>query len=50
VGYWILLQFVGGLGSMRTHAQGGVAFWAHIGGFAVGFVLAKLLQPRRVSL
>jgi len=49
VGYWIVIQFVGGLGSMRTHAQGGVAFWAHIGGFAVGFVLAKLLQPRRVS-
>jgi hypothetical protein len=50
VGYWIVIQFIGGLGSMRTHGQGGVAFWAHIGGFAVGFVLAKLLQPRRVTL
>jgi membrane associated rhomboid family serine protease len=47
VGYWILLQFVGGLGAMTMHSRGGVAWWAHIGGFAVGFVLAKLIQPRR---
>ena len=47
VGYWIVLQFVGGLGAMSRHAHGGTAWWAHIGGFAVGFVLAKLLQPRR---
>ncbi|MCL4523006.1 MAG: rhomboid family intramembrane serine protease [Acidobacteria bacterium] len=49
VGYWIVIQFVGGLSSMRTHAQGGVAFWAHIGGFAIGFILAKIMQPRRVA-
>ena len=49
VGYWILLQFVGGLGAMSMHSKGGTAWWAHIGGFAVGFVLAKLLQPRRMS-
>lgn len=49
VGYWILLQFVGGLGALSMHSRGGVAWWAHIGGFALGFVLAKLLCPRRVS-
>jgi membrane associated rhomboid family serine protease len=48
VGYWILLQFVGGLGAMSIHSQGGVAWWAHIGGFAVGFLLAKLLRPRHI--
>jgi len=46
VGYWILLQFVGGLGAMSMHSQGGTAWWAHIGGFAVGFVLAKVLRRR----
>lgn len=38
LGYWMLLQFLGTLGG----AEGGVAFWAHIGGFAAGAVLIKL--------
>jgi membrane associated rhomboid family serine protease len=38
LGYWMLLQVVGGLSGQ----EGGVAFWAHIGGFAAGVVLVKL--------
>jgi membrane associated rhomboid family serine protease len=38
LGYWILLQVFGGLGA----GEGGVAFWAHIGGFVAGVVLIKL--------
>jgi membrane associated rhomboid family serine protease len=37
LGYWILLQVVGGLGG----GEGGVAFWAHVGGFAAGVLLIK---------
>jgi membrane associated rhomboid family serine protease len=38
LGYWFLLQLVGGAVSMgRT--GGGVAFWAHVGGFAAGALL-----------
>ena len=38
LGYWILLQVLGGLGGL----EGGVAFWAHIGGFLVGAATIKL--------
>jgi len=41
LGYWMLLQFVGGLGAIGREG-GGVAFWAHVGGFAAGFLLIKL--------
>lgn len=38
LGYWFLLQLVSGLGTLGA-SGGGVAFWAHIGGFAAGLVL-----------
>jgi membrane associated rhomboid family serine protease len=41
LGYWMLLQVLGGLGPA---AGGGVAFWAHIGGFAAGVLLIKLFS------
>jgi membrane associated rhomboid family serine protease len=40
IGYWILLQVLGGLGS--TTEAGGVAFWAHVGGFAAGALLIRI--------
>ena len=43
--YWMVLQFVGGLGSIGGK-EGGVAFWAHIGGFVAGVVLVKLFAHR----
>ncbi len=42
LGYWILLQFVGGVGGTDT----GVAFGAHIGGFVAGAALIKLFARR----
>jgi membrane associated rhomboid family serine protease len=39
--YWAFLQFVGGLSRVGGEG-GGVAFWAHIGGFIAGVVLVKL--------
>lgn len=38
LGYWMLLQIFGGLGASE---EGGVAFWAHVGGFLAGVVLIK---------
>jgi len=38
LGYWFLIQILGGIGSMGA-SGGGVAFWAHIGGFVAGGVL-----------
>jgi membrane associated rhomboid family serine protease len=45
LGIWFVMQFFQGVGSLdpETAAQSGVAFWAHIGGFASGMVLVKLL-------
>lgn len=40
--YWGGLQLLGGFSSIIGGAQGGVAFWAHVGGFLAGAVLAKL--------
>src|SRR3989442_538475 len=36
LGYWILLQVLGGLPALASADTGGVAFFAHIGGFAAG--------------
>lgn len=42
---WFGMQFLGGLGSDPT--QGGVAYWAHAGGFIAGLVLAIPYWLRR---
>jgi membrane associated rhomboid family serine protease len=41
LGYWFVLQFVSGLTAMGRE-EGGVAFWAHFGGFVAGAILVKL--------
>ena len=60
--YWMGMQFVGGLFGLMSE-EGGVAFWAHIGGFVAGLLLIKLFarpadvrahqretwEPRRVA-
>jgi membrane associated rhomboid family serine protease len=38
--YWMFLQIIGGFGAAGQ--SGGVAFWAHVGGFVAGIVLVKL--------
>jgi membrane associated rhomboid family serine protease len=40
--YWAFLQFAGGLTRLGAEGGGGVAFWAHVGGFLAGIVLVKL--------
>lgn len=46
---WLLLQIVPGVLSLgQDAAMGGIAWWAHIGGFAAGWVLAPLFRrPQR---
>jgi membrane associated rhomboid family serine protease len=48
LGLWILLQFLSGYLSLGVAggAAGGVAFFAHIGGFFVGMALLFVLRPR----
>jgi len=49
LGYWFLIQFVAGFQmlSIQTATTGGVAWWAHVGGFATGALLALILPPQR---
>jgi membrane associated rhomboid family serine protease len=44
--YWAFLQFAGGLTSVVDEQGGGVAFWAHLGGFVAGVVLVKVFERR----
>ncbi len=47
--YWIGLQILSGVTAVDD-SGGGVAFWAHVGGFVAGVVLVKLFARRdRVS-
>jgi len=49
LGYWIVVQFIGGLSSMGA-SGGGVAFWAHIGGFVAGAILVWLFKDEELLL
>lgn len=49
LGYWIVLQVISGLGMLGGPEQGGIAYFAHIGGFAFGYLCAKL-SPKRDPL
>jgi len=45
IGFWIVLQFVSGIGSISQSAEtGGVAYMAHIGGFIAGIVLTFVFR------
>jgi membrane associated rhomboid family serine protease len=48
LGFWFVLQLLDGLASLgSTSAGGGVAFFAHIGGFVAGALLARLFTLGR---
>jgi membrane associated rhomboid family serine protease len=49
LGFWFLSQLFNGALSVVSGAQmyGGVAFWAHIGGFLAGLLFVNLFQQRR---
>jgi membrane associated rhomboid family serine protease len=44
LGFWFLLQFASGVTSLQAAGQvGGVAWWAHVGGFLAGMALLLFL-------
>ena len=47
LGYWFLLQLLSG--TLATGSEGGgVAFWAHVGGFVAGVLLSFLFRDREM--
>ena len=47
LGYWFLLQFLAGVSSVGAAATGGVAWWAHIGGFLLGMIITAFSASDR---
>ncbi len=52
LGYWFVIEFLSGAASAvaaTAQTTGGIAFWAHVGGFVAGIILIKLFpsRPRR---
>jgi membrane associated rhomboid family serine protease len=49
LGYWFLIQFLSGTATAVAYSNqtsGGIAFWAHVGGFVAGILLIKMLPQR----
>jgi membrane associated rhomboid family serine protease len=44
--YWFFLQFIAGVTSIGAVTQGGVAWWAHVGGFLLGMSLTWIVKSR----
>lgn len=44
LGIWFALQFFQGTLAITSVQTGGVAWWAHIGGFVVGYLIAAVLR------
>ena len=49
LGLWFLMQLSGGLGSLGLNTTGGIAWFAHIGGFVVGVSTLKFFQKFKVK-
>ncbi len=50
LGYWIVTQFLSGAATSIAYSNqtgGGIAFWAHVGGFVAGIALIKLFPAKR---
>lgn len=50
LGYWFLIQFLSGAATAVAYSNstsGGVAVWAHVGGFVAGIILIKALPERQ---
>jgi membrane associated rhomboid family serine protease len=50
LGYWFVLQFLSGAATSIAYTSktggGGIAFWAHVGGFVAGLAMIKLMPQR----
>jgi len=49
IGFWAIIQLVSGLITQGMPGQGGIAWFAHAGGFLAGLITIKLWQPRRFN-
>ncbi len=46
IGFWFLMQFFSGLQSAGLESSGGIAWWAHVGGFLAGILMVPIFRKR----
>jgi len=46
LGLWYVMQFLAGLSTIGVKVTGGVAVWAHVGGFLLGMLLTTMVRRR----
>ncbi len=46
LGLWFLAQLTPALQSLGQISAGGVAYWAHVGGFVAGAIITMIVRPR----
>ena len=51
LGLWFLIQFLSGTSALAIAStpDGGVAWWAHVGGFVLGMALLGVMKPKNVQ-
>jgi membrane associated rhomboid family serine protease len=49
LGIWFLIQTLSGFATLGA-TGGGVAWWAHVGGFVAGLILVRVMKPKRVVI
>jgi membrane associated rhomboid family serine protease len=47
LGLWFIMQFMSAFGSLGSVVSGGVAWWAHVGGFLMGMVITLMARGKR---
>jgi membrane associated rhomboid family serine protease len=50
IGLWIILQIIPGFSNLDMQSQGGIAYFAHIGGFATGLILTLLFGGSKLAV
>ena len=50
IGFWFMMQFFSGVESVGQGMSGGIAWWAHVGGFVAGILMVPLFKPRRYAI
>ena len=46
LGLWYVMQFLAGISTIGVKVTGGVAVWAHVGGFLLGMLLTTIVRRR----
>ena len=47
IGFWFAIQFFSGIESLGIDTSGGIAWWAHVGGFVAGILMVPVFKRRR---